>query len=117
MPAGRPVQQMPSPVNPLIVLQIGAVSLHAVLTGHGSAVIGSGNTTGNPSPGGQFGNMFSGGSHGMGGAGQRPSTAGGMFGPASAALANGRGGGGGANALRLQGGMAFGSPAGGMMSL
>lgn len=88
-----------------------------MLTGHGSAVIGSGNTTGNPSPGGQFGNMFSGGSHGMGGAGQRPSTAGGMFGPASAALANGRGGGGGANALRLQGGMAFGSPAGGMMSL
>lgn len=85
--------------------------LPAVLAGHGSAVVGSGN------------NMF--GTSGMGGGGQRPGTAGGMF--AAAALANNRGGGGGAgggggggagNALRLQGNASlFGSPAGGFTSL
>lgn len=78
--------------------------LCAVLTGHGSAVAGSGNT------------MFGGPPRavgGGGGGGQRPSTAGGMFG--AAALANNNRGGGGGNGLRLQGG--FSSPAGGFSNL
>lgn len=89
--------------------------LCAVLAGHGSAVIGSGNNRMNPSP---PAHMFGAATHGMGAVGQRPSTAGGMF-AAVNVRAGGGGGGGGGGGLGLQGHRmaAFGTSPDAMMTM